>query len=182
MSEDRKTCCLYLDPEVVLLAQWKCKEIFGDRRKISQIVNDFLSDFVTDGELIDRPDPIKEKARELTNQKIRQLREQKKIISQSEAAKIEAETYRSTRDTAVRNAAIRIFLKYRVSEKWLPEHDIHGDRLDDMERITSEICTLSKHETDVGEICAIFRNIHGIKHVSYSEKPASEFESTGGEP
>ncbi len=174
MSEDRKTCCLYLDPEVVLLAQWKCKEIFGDRRKISQIVNDFLSDFVTDGEITDRPDPIKEKARELTRKKIKEFREQKKIISESEAAKLEAEQYRSNRDTAVRNAAVRIFLRYRISEKWLPEHDVHGDHLDDLEKITGEICKLSGHDTDTGEICAIYRGIHGMRYISYTETSAPE--------
>lgn len=124
---------------------------------ISRIVNDFLTEFVTDGEMIDRPDPIKQKARELANKKLREIREQQKIISNSEASKLEAEEYRQKRGNAVENAAIRVFLKYRSFSQCLPENDPDHERIDEFDKAVSEISRLAGYDVDPAEVIQIYR-------------------------
>ena len=156
LSDDRKATCLYLDPEVLYIAQQKCKTIFGSHRMISRIVNDFLTEFITDGEIVDQPDPIKQKARELMSKKLQEIREQQKIISNIESAKLEAEEYRQNRETAVKNAAVRVFLKHRDFARYIPENDPSFEYLDQFERAVSEISQLAGHDVDPAEVIRIY--------------------------
>lgn len=172
MSDERKTTCLYLDPEILFIAQEKCKEIYGSRRMISRIVNDFLTEFVTDGEMIDRPDPIKQKARELANKKLREIREQQKIISNSEASKLEAEEYRQKRGNAVENAAIRVFLKYRNFSRCLPENDPDFDHVDEFDHAVSEISRLAGYDVDPAEVIRIYHEKTRTRYTGSKEVEA----------
>jgi len=130
------------------------KEVLG-LKNFSEFCELCLESYVMSEKPID-PHPINEYVKELSARIVRDIRSQTLLISENEAAKLEAEEYRLNRETAVKNAAVRVFLKHRDFARYIPENDPGFEYLDQFERAVSEISQLAGHDVDPAEVIRIY--------------------------
>lgn len=125
-----KPHCLHLDNEVVFLATRKLYKLTGNKRMLSSFVNRILEEFVLEDQ--EKETSIQQMARDLT-QKIRlEKAQQRKIVEDKEAERIELEREaldqqkrleRITRDAVRRLEFKREYLRDRDHMCWSKKRD-----------------------------------------------------------
>lgn len=161
-----KRTSIYLDEDILFLAGHK------GLKNLSDFVRQALESFVLDDEDYKIPNPIHEKARLFAEKMKHELRCQKKIISEKEAATIEVQEYQQKRYTAIENACLKIFLKHRNFSRILPENDPDSERFEEFEHAVSNISLISGYDVDPAEVIRIYRQKTGTKYTGTREVEA----------
>jgi len=154
-----------IDEEVLLLARMKGLE------NLSDFVRKALESFVLDDEDYTIPNPIHEKAKAIAEKMKHELRSQKKIIGEKEAAAFEVQEYQQKRHTAIENACVKTFL-HRNFSRCLPENDPDFDHVDEFDHAVSEISRLAGYDVDPAEVIRIYHQKTRTKYTGTREVEA----------
>lgn len=156
-----KRTTVYLDEDILFLASHHGITT----GKLSEFVRKCLEGVVLAEDEIERPDLIRSKAMKIAADMKRELRAQKKLISEQETVSLEVQGYQKERHDAIEAAALKIFLKYPRFSQWLPENDPDFNFVDNFERAISEISKLSRYEADPAEVIRIYHQKSGTRYV-----------------
>ncbi len=155
-----------IDEEILLLARMKGLE------NLSDFVRKALEAFVLDDEDYTIPNPIHEKAKAIAEKMKHELRCQKKIISEKEAATLEIQEYQQKRHAAIEDACLKTFLSRRNFSRCLPENDPDHDHVDEFDHAISEISRLAGYDVDPAEVIRIYRQKTRTKYTGTREVEA----------
>ncbi len=150
-----KVTSVTLDPEIVQIASYKLSKCGSN---VSEFCRFCLESFVFDG--IELVNPAKIAAEQVASELIKSMKEQKKLLTDEETAKAEAEEYLIKRSAKVETAAKLVFMRYPSFHKFLPENDTFGDFTDALEKVLDEIRQKSGHDVDVTEIRGIWSKMN----------------------
>jgi hypothetical protein len=158
-----------IDDEVLLLARMKGLE------NLSDFVRKALESFVLDDDDYRVPNPIHEKAKLIAEKMKRDLRAQKTLLDDKEASKIAVTDYQQKRQTAIEQACVTTFLKYRDFARCLPENDVDFDHIDQFNHAVDEISRLAGHEVDSRDVIAVYHQKAGTRAVGSRETGESVY-------
>lgn len=176
----RQQTNIHLDPVLVFCVKRKLREIRG---------NDNLSDFVT--ELLEAffmgetkgEDPVKEEIKKIVDEKRREILSQHKLFQEVTASKDAAEQYRLTRDNAVRSATITVLSTVHNFSRYLPEHDIYGDYVDELDRILDKISRKAGYEVELSDVLSIWKELSAqVSPEEHGAAPSCQLERAPGHP
>lgn len=163
---------VFIDEEILFLARYKGLE------NLSDFVRKALEAFVLDDEDTKIPNPIHEKARAYAEKVKHELRCQKKIINEREAAALEVQEYQQKRAIAIEAACIRTFLATRNFSRSLPENDPDSDHFGEFEHAVSEISRLAGYDVDPAEVIQIYHQKTRTRYTGSREVEALTDTST----
>ena len=181
-KKGRRPACIHLDSDLLILAREKLKETRGNDN-LSDLLNEFLTDFV-----LGEPrgvDPIRQEVKALAERKRKEILSQRKIVQEETTIRQEVDAYQAKRDIAIRTAMIDVISSHRSFESWLPEHDIEGDFVDELDRAVDRISAKAGYDLTIAEVIKIYGDWKRQNVVSQQEHgaaPPSQLERTPGHP
>jgi len=164
-----KRTTVYLDEHILFLAS------FHGITNLSDFFRKCLESVVLTEDEIDQPDLIRIKAKRIAAAMKHEMKAQKKIVTDQEAAMTEAVEYREQRREAVEAACLKQFLKHHDFSRYLPENDLDFIHLERFEQAVSEVSSLSGYDVDPREVIAIYHQKAGTRAVGSRETGESVY-------